>query len=171
MALHDELLTLARDLVNRNTPPEKVEPIDAELRRAISTAYYALFHLIIHETVSRTIAIPDIRPNIQRSFDHGDMRKVCAALVALRPNENGDRLNESGHIVPPELLAIAEDFCTLQEQRHQSDYNTATAFTLSQTETDVQLAENSFANWATVKDDPATQVFLIDQLCKGLRKR
>ena len=171
MALHNDLLTLARDLVDRNTPPLRAVPIEAELRRAISTAYYALFHLLIHETANRTIAIPALRPKIQRSFDHGDMKKVCAAVLALPQNVAGDRVYASGQVIPAGLAEIADDFCTLQEERHQADYDTLTAISLMQSETDVQRAENAFAAWAAVSGDPATEVFLIDQLCKGLRKR
>ena len=41
---HD-LLEQAKHLANR----EKKRPRQASLRRAVSTAYYALFHLLIHE--------------------------------------------------------------------------------------------------------------------------
>ena len=39
MALHDELLNLALELVNRHP----ATPVEGDLRRAVSTAYYALF--------------------------------------------------------------------------------------------------------------------------------
>lgn len=44
MAYHDDLLTQAGELLHKN------EPNQADLRRAVSTAYYALFHLLISET-------------------------------------------------------------------------------------------------------------------------
>jgi hypothetical protein len=171
MSLHHDLLTLSRDLVNRNTPPARATPIEAELRRAISTAYYALFHLLIDEIANRTIAIPALRAKILRSFDHGDMKKVCAAVDSLPQDASGDRVYPSGQVVPAGLLVIAQGFCTLQEARLLADYDTFTAVTLLQSESSLQRAENAFASWATVNNDPATDIFLIDHLCKGLRKR
>ncbi len=44
MAYHDELLQLAADLVGKNGATQ------ADLRRGVSTAYYALFHLLVSET-------------------------------------------------------------------------------------------------------------------------
>jgi uncharacterized protein (UPF0332 family) len=41
----DDLLEQALHLAKR----EKKKPRQASLRRAVSTAYYALFHLLIHE--------------------------------------------------------------------------------------------------------------------------
>ena len=45
MAYPDELLELARELANLHPG----HPHQASLRRAVSTAYYALFHLLISE--------------------------------------------------------------------------------------------------------------------------
>lgn len=171
MALHDDLLVLARELVNRNKPPHRAAPIEAELRRAISTAYYAVFHLLIHETANRTIAIANLRPRILRSFDHADMKKVCLAVTNLPPNAAGIRTYATGEVLPAELVAIAQDFSTLQDARHLADYDTTSQVDLLQAETHVQRAENSFQAWTVVSTDPASEVFLIDHLCKGLRKR
>ncbi len=45
MSLHDDLLEQAKHLANR----EPRRPKQASLRRAISAAYYALFHLLVDE--------------------------------------------------------------------------------------------------------------------------
>ena len=47
MPLHDDLLKLAKELVDRNP----AAPVEADLRRGVSTAYYALFHLLVHDQV------------------------------------------------------------------------------------------------------------------------
>jgi len=49
MSLHYDLLEQAQHLANR----ERKQPRQASLRRAISSAYYALFHLLISEAVSK----------------------------------------------------------------------------------------------------------------------
>ena len=45
MAYHDELLEQAIDLVHR----DPADPRQASLRRAVSTAYYAIFLLLIND--------------------------------------------------------------------------------------------------------------------------
>jgi len=47
MAFADDLLEQAYHLARR----ERKNPTQASLRRAVSTAYYALFHLLIDEAV------------------------------------------------------------------------------------------------------------------------
>ncbi len=48
MSFADDLLTQAEHLANWES-----EPTQAALRRAVSTAYYALFHLLIDEAVGK----------------------------------------------------------------------------------------------------------------------
>src|SRR5712692_5365690 len=61
MPYADDLLEQARHLANR----EKKRPRQASLRRAVSTAYYALFHLLISEALLLRIAreLPKRQPD------------------------------------------------------------------------------------------------------------
>jgi len=59
LALHDDLLQQARFLANR----EPVHPRQASLRRAVSAAYYALFHALIAEAAA--ILAPPDPPNLR----------------------------------------------------------------------------------------------------------
>lgn len=49
MPFPDDLLEQAYDLAQK----EATDPKQASLRRAVSTAYYALFHLLVEEAVSK----------------------------------------------------------------------------------------------------------------------
>jgi len=49
MSFADDLLEQSYDLAHK----EPANPKQASLRRAVSTAYYALFHLLIDEAVSK----------------------------------------------------------------------------------------------------------------------
>jgi hypothetical protein len=73
MRLPEDLLEQARHLVKR----EPKRPKQASLRRAISTAYYALFHLLILETVLNWRRAED-RVKLARMFEHAHMRSICA---------------------------------------------------------------------------------------------
>ncbi len=85
MALHDELLTLAKELVDRNPGAAVL----GDLRRGVSTAYYAVFHLLIHEATNRLIAVANLRGRVGRAFDHNVMKKVCQTYADLVPNAGG----------------------------------------------------------------------------------
>jgi hypothetical protein len=69
MAYHDDLLDQALHLAHR----DPTRPKQANLRRAVSTAYYALFHLLISEVVNYW-RLKRQRTLLARSFDHRKMK-------------------------------------------------------------------------------------------------
>jgi hypothetical protein len=71
MSFADELLELAQDLANLH--PEN--PRQANLRRAMSTAYYAIFHLLISETTLNWARV-ELRGQLGRVFEHGKMKSA-----------------------------------------------------------------------------------------------
>ena len=76
MAYHDELLQQAKELVHKDLK----NPTQADLRRSVSSAYYALFHLLIFEAClnwSNHIS----RPGLARMFEHGVMKKVSKKVT------------------------------------------------------------------------------------------
>jgi hypothetical protein len=167
MALHDELLTLARFLVDRDPDAQ----IEAELRRAVSTAYYALFHLLVHEATIRVVAIPALRPRVARSFDRNVIKSVCQEYANLISNADGQYVTTAGQLVPEQLRDIASAFVPLQDARHQADYNTGATITHAQADLEVMRAEAAFLDWEATRGDPAADTFLAELLCRGMRKR
>src|SRR5438045_561666 len=81
MSLQGDLIEQAEHLVRR----ERGRPRQASLRRAISSAYYALFHLLIHEATFRVIRNPSLRQRFSRAFEHGDMKNASRAFANARP--------------------------------------------------------------------------------------
>jgi hypothetical protein len=72
MGYPEDLLDAARAFFS-------VEPAThATLRRTVSTAYYALFHLLI-EDACRLWDEPDHRGKLSRHFDHKRMREASAS--------------------------------------------------------------------------------------------
>ncbi|MGO9228583.1 MAG: hypothetical protein ACLQKA_05140, partial [Bryobacteraceae bacterium] len=65
MPYADDLLEQSRHLAQR----ERKRPRQASLSRAISTAYYALFHLLTTASVSNWNIIRQ-RPALARAFEH-----------------------------------------------------------------------------------------------------
>src|SRR5579871_634688 len=87
MALAGDLLEQAYHLAKR----EPKRPKQASLRRAISSAYYALFHLLISEA-TRHWKPAYQRPQFARFYEHGKMftasdkqRAECNKFINARP--------------------------------------------------------------------------------------
>jgi hypothetical protein len=175
MALHDDLLVLARRLVppplSQPAPVPPPPPIaEADLRRGVSTAYYALFHLLIHEAMARIVADPTLRSRVGRSLDHGKMKQVCqeysgATVVA------GVLTVRAGVPIAPQLQNIGTAFVDLQQARHDADYDIATPLGHADADFKVATAENAFLNWAAWQADPSSGVFLTDLFLRSVLRR
>lgn len=107
----DELLALAGRLAKAS--PRKPRQVD--LRRSISTAYYALFHAIARNAADCMVGTSRAhRPNrawtqIYRALEHGAARNACSAVRNLG--------------FPPGITECADAFAELQEARHSADYD------------------------------------------------
>lgn len=155
MRLHDELLDTARALLRRN----QNRPTQGDIRRSISSAYYALFHRLIDDGVSR-LAPGAVQPDaLGRAFGHTDMKKVCQlVLKSPLPPQVALLL---GAVVEPELKRVAESFIWLQDQRHSADYDRVTSFDKSEGRDALSRVEAAFRDWDAVRVTPAAQTFLL----------
>jgi hypothetical protein len=117
MSLHDDLLEQAQHLANR----ERKQPRQASLRRAISSAYYALFHLLISEAVSKW-KVSAQRPQLARIFEHARMNAASERVLNVKVFPfTGQDPAVVGH-----LKKVATTFSQLCEQRQPADYDLAT---------------------------------------------
>ena len=126
----DQLLELAQELARR----EQGYPRQSSLKRALSTAYYALFHAIAYECVAQTIGWGfksdrywQIVTPLYRAFDH---RTATQLFLRLR--------NDSATSV--ELKQVGRAFIELQEARIAADYDPSARFTRTRT---LQLLEQA----------------------------
>jgi hypothetical protein len=160
-SLPEHLLEQARHLAQR----ERTRPRQASLRRAVSTAYYALFHFLIRE------AIRQIAPNLNednynrayRWFDHGSMSSVARAFSqeVVRVPKSKDVLiqkNDSG------VIFIAENFADLQDLRHLADYDPGAVFLRVDVLAKIDGVETAFLSWPAVKNTPEANTFLLSLL-------
>ncbi len=171
MPLHDDLLTLARSLVPEYIPRYPTAPAEANLRRGVSTAYYALFHLLVGEAMMRIVADPSLRARVARSFQHDRMKHVCQDYSDAKLDSTGQLTIKSGAVIPVPLQDIGTAFVSLQNARHQADYDTGSTLTHAEADTHVMSAEAAFLDWATVQADPAAAVFLTEVFLRCVTKR
>jgi len=158
--LHDEFLELARHALEIDSESESFT--QAALRRAVSTAYYALFHLLVHEATSMLMADPTLQPPIARTFEHSRMVQACQAFAkAAAANRSVDQLNHySAEPIPPDIGQVARAFINLQGQRFLADYKIDHELALNDAFRLVQQAEQAFEAWQRVRETPAARAFL-----------
>jgi hypothetical protein len=154
VSFHHGLIEQARHLATR----ERGKPRQVSLRRAISAAYYALFHLLVNEGAARLVPNSPARLRMQvcRAFSHKDMRSACQEIA--RPSRLLLPL-----IVPPleaDLITVAEIFVELQVQRHFVDYDLSKSFSRIEVLRIIAKANSAISAWTDVRSAPNANVFL-----------
>ena len=103
-----DLLETARRLAH----PGAVQPTQADLRRAVSTAYYALFHCLAAAAADLLTGSSRRGPEwhqVYRAPEHGKARSACQQQGVMRT-------------FPTAIRNFAETFVDLQGARHAADY-------------------------------------------------
>ena len=141
------------------------DPSTAARRRAVSTAYYALFHGLIAEAVARTVGDdPDRdedRYTYSRWYAHGEMRTVSQWVVRLARGEsvpNGIPILLGNP--PPDLVELARTFIQLQEARHEADYDHAANLSDADARVAINTAREALARLLSLATDRAYANYL-----------
>ena len=103
-----DLMEVARALAESGHSP----PAQARLRRAVSTAYYALFHCLAASAADLFIgaARSPAWHRTYRALEHGRARSACRQAPTMRE-------------FPVEIRNFAEVFVALQKARQEADYS------------------------------------------------
>ena len=111
----EELLRIARHLATGGVGSGLGRPRQAELRRAVSAAYYAMFHALARCCADLLVgATRANRDNIAweqtyRALEHGFARNQCDNRSAMAR-------------FPMEIQEFGKWFVEMQRHRHQADY-------------------------------------------------
>lgn len=117
-----ELLRLAGALAGERAGAGRPRTVD--LRRAASTAYYALFHRLALATAAHVLPHggPGERYGVARYVTHTAIRRVCVWVAGETPPKHLGvtmvRLRASA-----EVSAVALTFVELQQAREAADYD------------------------------------------------
>ncbi|MCY4260653.1 MAG: hypothetical protein OXC91_10375 [Rhodobacteraceae bacterium] len=140
------------------TKGRKGKPRQSDLKRAMSTAYYAMFHALCRNCADSFIGTScALRSQmawrqVYRAVDHGHAKTQCMNQGVMCQ-------------FPPEIQRFAVKLIELQNRRHQADYDPLSSFTRADvwTETDatrtvIKELKNSsikdkraFAAWTALK--------------------
>jgi hypothetical protein len=153
MAFAEDLLKQAFLLLNK----ESKNPTQASLRRSVSTAYYALFHLLIQEA-SANWSRADTRDYLARAFEHRTMKQACT----WAENATYDRTISPQVVV--KLRSVARAFRELQLQRHLADYSNATRWDRIKASAKVNQAKTAFNDWKSIRNEFVAQKYLVSLL-------
>ena len=136
-----ELVNTCHKLVPQAaTPP----PSQADMRRAISTAYYAVFHTLATSNAQLIAGQPQSNMSsyawerVYRRLDHGRAQNNLRAALNL--------LSQTGE-------NFARAFIDLQEQRQEADYNPNALITRSDTVNIIARAQAAIREFAELTQE------------------
>lgn len=158
--LADGHLAVARRLAATKRPSQ------SEIRRSISSSYYAVFHALARTCANSLVGrTPSQRPNkawveVYRGLNHGICKKAC---------------EQANDVAFPDCIkAFADTFQQLQEQRHKADYDPNTRFSKAQAETWYEIARLSIASLRSANNTDkkafSAWVLISSQGAKSARK-
>lgn len=160
MSYADDLLELAQDLANFHAK----SPRQANLRRAVSTAYYAIFHLLISEATLNW-ARDELRDQLGRVFEHGKMKSASENKVSdlnayfkTNPAEGRERT------IADHLGIVCNAFIQAQQRRNDADYNTAKECTPMEVKIQIQEVTEAFQSWNVIRNEGVAQAWLVSLL-------
>lgn len=119
-------------------------PSEADMRRAISTAYYAVFHTLAASNAELIAGQPQSNisayawERVYRRLDHGRARNNLRGVL--------NRLSQDG-------AEFARAFIELLDQRQQADYDPNAPINLSDTLNRIALAETAIRRFARLPQE------------------
>ena len=138
-----DLLRIARQLASGAVVGNRGRPRQAELRRAISAAYYALFHALALSCADRLAGSTrgtragSAWRQTYRALEHGQARNQCDNQSAMRA-------------FPTEIQYFGRRFVFMQGQRHLAEYSPSVSFSrgwviqaIDETEDAIDAFENA----------------------------
>jgi uncharacterized protein (UPF0332 family) len=165
MSYADDLLELAQQLADL----EPVNPRQACLRRAVSTAYYALFHLLIFEATLNW-GRPELRSELGRVFGHGKMKSASEGKRAELEAHFKKHAGPSPDLaIFKHLHRVAQTFIQAQQKREEADYDTGTEWNQTIVQKQIDAVEAAFQSWKAIRQEPVAQAYLVSLLGKRPR--
>lgn len=158
--MHNDLLEQAVRLARLDTK----RPRQANLRRAISSAYYALFHMLVDEACRAQIGAQHnqarFRQVLGRAFTHGTMRDACKSFGGGTLKKGVAKGLPAGFIIPTQIRDLADTFVDLQQQRHVADYDLTERFKRSDVLSLVHVVEGRIRAFTGLPSSTEKRFFL-----------
>jgi hypothetical protein len=139
----DHLFEQAERLV---APPPAGPPRQVDLRRAISAAYYGVFHFCLTAAADEFVGVTQHAASryalVYRSIDHRTLKELCVEAKKQTPPAKYAPYFPSGGF-GPNIQAFSTAAIELQEKRHLADYNPQPRFRTSDAKLPVSTARSA----------------------------
>jgi hypothetical protein len=169
--VHGDLLDQATLLAGR----DPTRPKQANLRRAVSSAYYAIFHYLVDQACRELLGTQNeksgYRHELARAFDHGCMKEACVAFRDVSLPKRMTSALPATFGIPPELQFVAETFVQAQEKRHIADYDLSIRFTRWDVAGFILEVERAISTFETIASVNSRQFSLVCLLTWRTLKR
>lgn len=155
------LLGQAEDLIDQAGPGR---PKQADLRRAVSAGYYAVFHQIVNDVCVFVLGVSDskgpVGARLRRTVHHKSVKSAALwfSSAGRPPPALHDALADP---IPVQLRELADRVIVLQEARHRADYNLTEPVTMTEARWLVAEAREAIDALASLQSSPAKSVFLL----------
>lgn len=154
MSIPVDLLDQARTLAKSD--PKK--PKQANLRRSVSSAYYALFHFLSEEAAKGFIGASHQdkmrRDLARRAIAHARLKEVCGEFLKPTPRKLLQPYwTSSGIAGDRDLKVICEFLIELQELRHAADYDFSAPVTKFMALDACDKASDAMEAWKRLKQN------------------
>ncbi len=167
------MASLVQPLLNQARQLALIDPTrpqQANLRRAVSSAYYALFHFLVEETnrflIGTTPERAGLRDVLARAYTHTEMATTARSFAG--GNLPAGVTRRMGLLtIPAALQNLAQTFLDTQERRHLADYDLAETFSRSMVLAFIVRVEQAIDAWPAIRDEPASELFLLGLLVWG----
>ena len=141
------LIQAGRDLLNPQ--PAGSSPTDEHIRRAVSNAYYAMFHALAESNASVLIGSPNngvtiaAWSRVYRGLDHATARR---------------ELQRHRQDFPVQARRFARTFSDMQQLRHSADYDPTAGFNVQEAIAYLDLAEAAILDYTQTA--PSERVYV-----------
>ena len=162
--MHEDLFSQAEALARLDA----LKPKQVNLRRAVSSAYYAVYHYLVHEVccvqIGTSHAQASYRNVLARAFTHNIMKQACSSFgggtlkdTAIKglPRDSSGR-----YPVHHAIRTLALTFVSLQEKRHLADYDRSERFNRADVLTLIERAKNDVLAFAALAMSDDKKFFL-----------
>lgn len=169
--MHRHLLEQARELATRD--PRR--PRQVNLRRAVSSAYYAIFHALIDQACRLMLGArhgdAPFRHVLGRAFTHHTMRKACGSFGGGTLKASVVKGLPTGFAIPNEIRTVAQTFIEMQDQRHAADYDRTEQFQRSDVLALIAQVERDLSAFLGLRPSIEKHFFLVCLLAWGTLAR
>jgi hypothetical protein len=141
------------------------KPRQVNLRRAVSSAYYALFHALIDEACRLMLGSRHeetaFRHVLGRGFTHSTMKHACTAFAGGTLKAAVAKGLPAAFAIPTQIRHVAETFVSLQEWRHLAEYDRTEHFRRSDVLTLIDQAETGLDTFLGLAPSIEKNFFLV----------